>query len=482
MSAAAQVVELLVACQQLKVMVTSREVPHVRAKHEFTVPPLPLPDLKHLPDLAALSHFAAIALFISCAQAVKPDFQMTATNAHAIAEICARLDGLPLAIELAAARIKLLPPQALLARMGQRLDVLTSTSTDVPARQQTLRNTITWSYELLIAEEQRLFRRLSVFVGGCTLEAIEAVCAALDDDTDHVLDAVASLIDKSLLQQTEQEDEEPRLVMLETIREYGIERLTLNGELEATRQAHAEFHLALAEEAEPQLLSNQQIAWLERLDREHENLRAALHWLLEQGEIGQNMEMALRLSGALWRFWDLRGYVSEGRQWLEQALDESHGVRSAMQAKALISAGGLATIQDDFGQAEALCREGLAMYRELEDRQGSATALSIWGYAAMMRNNYAEARSLEEEALALFQEVGETGGRVFALQNLILVLFYQGEYAQAYVLLEESLEFSKAGGDIRGYAISLLLMGIVLLSEGNLARAHVRLEESLAVF
>ena len=480
-SAAVQIVELLVTCPQLKVMVTSREVPHVRARHEFAVPPLPLPDLKHLPDLAALSHFAAVALFISRAQAVKPDFQMTATNAHAIAEICARLDGLPLAIEMAAARIKLLPPQALLTRLSQRLGVLTSETLDVPERQQTLRNTITWSYQLLDAQEQRLFRALSVFVGGCTLEAIEAVCAALGDEAKPMLDAVASLIDKSLLQQIGQEDEEPRLVMLETIREYGMERLALNGELEATRQAHAEFHLAFAEEAEPQLLSNQQITWLERLDREHENLRAALHWLLEQGKIGQNMEMALRLSGALWRFWDLRGYVSEGRQWLEQALGESHGVRSAMQAKALISAGGLATIQDDFGQAEALCREGLAMYRELEDRQGSATALSIWGYAAMMRNNYAEARPLEEEALALFQEVGETGGRVFALQNLSLVLFYQGEYAQAYVLLEESLEFSKEGGDIRGYAISLLLMGIVLLSEGNLARAHVHLEESLAV-
>ena len=215
--------------------------------------------------------------------------------------------------------------QAPPTRLSQRLGVLTSETLDVPERQQTLRNTITWSYQLLDAQEQRLFRALSVFVGGCTLEAIEAVCAALGDEAKPMLDAVASLIDKSLLQQIGQEDEEPRLVMLETIREYGMERLALNGELEATRQAHAEFHLAFAEEAEPQLLSNQQITWLERLDREHENLRAALHWLLEQGKIGQNMEMALRLSGALWRFWDLRGYVSEGRQWLEQALGESHG-------------------------------------------------------------------------------------------------------------------------------------------------------------
>jgi predicted ATPase/DNA-binding CsgD family transcriptional regulator len=244
-SAAVQIVELLVACPQLKVLLTSREVPHVRARHEFAVPPLPLPDLKHLPDLASLSHFAAVALFISRAQAVKPDFQMTATNAQAIAEICARLDGLPLAIELAAARIKLLPPQALLTRMGQRLGVLTSTSTDVPARQQTLHNTITWSYELLTAREQLLFRRLSVFVGGCTLEAIEAIYAALNDEADHVLEGVASLIDKSLLQQTEQEDEEPNLSMLETLREYAMECLVEHGEEEVTRQAHAAYYLQL---------------------------------------------------------------------------------------------------------------------------------------------------------------------------------------------------------------------------------------------
>src|SRR5438132_418673 len=269
-----QIVDLLAACPMIKVLVTSREVLHVQAEHEFLVPPLALPDPKRLPDLAMLSHNAAVALFLQRAQAVKPDFQLTNANARAIAEICVRLDGLPLAIELAAARMKLLPPQALLARLDQRLAVLTAASRDVPARQQTLRNTIAWSYNLLDAPDQRLFRRLSVFVGGCTLQAIEAVCAMpnVGDEAAQALDGVASLVDKSLLQQTEQEGEEPRLVMLETIREYGLERLTVNGEIEATRQAHAVFYLKLAEEAELELRGAQSGLWLERLEREDDKL------------------------------------------------------------------------------------------------------------------------------------------------------------------------------------------------------------------
>ncbi len=487
-TAAPHLSELLVACPRIKLLVTSRAVLHIGEEYEYAVPPLAVPDLQHLPQLSEpekLLPSAAVALFLRRARAIKPAFQLTPANAGAIAEICVRLDGLPLAIELAAARINLLSPRALLERLSHRLAVLTSTSQDMPARQQTLRSTLTWSYDLLRTEVQQLFGYLSVFVGGCTLEAVEAVCGTSDDPSTlsgfPILDGVASLVDTSLLNAVEQEDQEIRFTMLETIREYGLEVLETSGKIEDTRLAHATYYLRLAEEAEPQLSGPQQISWFQRLEREHDNLRTALSWFLEQGPHSQSRELALRLSGALWRFWEIRGYAGEGRRWLERALEISRGVRSAMQAKALISAGGLATLQDDFGQAEVLCREGLALYRELGDRQGSATALSIWGYASMMRSNYAEALALEEEALALFQEGGETGGRVFALQNLMLVLFYQGEYAKAHPLLEESLEFSREGGDIRGYAISLLLMGIVLLSEGNPARAHERLEESLAV-
>ena len=310
-AAALEVAELLVSCSKLKVVVTSREVLHMRAEHEFAVPSLTVPDLTHLPNPEALSRYAAVTLFLQRAQAVKPDFQMTNANARAIVEICVHLDGLPLAIELAAARIKLLPPQALLTRLSQRLHVLTSAVRDVPTRQQTLRNTIAWSYNLLDVHEQQLFRRLSVFAGGCTLEVLEAVCVALDgaDGAESVLDGVGSLIDKSLLQQREQESNEPRLVMLETIREYGVEVLATSGEMEVVQQAHATYYLQLSEQAESELRGAQQVLWLNRLEAEHDNFRTALGWTLENGEV----EIGLRLVGALWRFWMVRGRFTEGQ-------------------------------------------------------------------------------------------------------------------------------------------------------------------------
>src|SRR6266699_3734280 len=289
-SAALQVAELLATCPRLKVLVTSRMGLHVQAEQEFAIPPLCVPDPRQLPEVVALAQYDALALFIQRAQATRPAFQLSHANARAVAEICLRLDGLPLAIELAAARIKLLPPQALLARLTPRLTLLSSGARDVPTRQQTLRNTIAWSYNLLDVQEQRLFRRLAVFVGGCRLEAVEAVCAEGDDAALQVLEGVTSLIDKSLLKQTELEAEEPRLLMLETIREYGLEALEAHGEAAVTRRGHAAYYLALAEKAEPELGGPQQAVWLDRLEQEQENLRAALQWSLERGEVGQSME------------------------------------------------------------------------------------------------------------------------------------------------------------------------------------------------
>ena len=316
--AAMHVANLLTICSHLKVLVTSREVLHVRAEREFPVPTLSLPDPKRLPDLVALSQYEAVALFIQRAQAARPEFQVTKANAPVVAEICVRLDGLPLAIELAATRIKLLPLQALLTRLGQRLQLLTSSARDVPAHQQTLRNTIQWSYDLLDAQEQQLFCRLSVFVSGCTLEAVEAISAALGNATLPVLDGVVSLIDKNLLQQTAQEGEEIRLLMLETIREYGWEALAERQEREAIQAAHAAYYLALAEEAERALGGPQQLLWLERLEREYDNLHAALHWLRLQGSRveggGEAAEQALRLETALSWFWIMRGYQNDGRR------------------------------------------------------------------------------------------------------------------------------------------------------------------------
>src|SRR5438105_7277232 len=264
--------------------------------------PCPIPTT--WPDLGVLAQYEAVALFLERAQATRPDFQLAPANARAIAEICTRLDGLPLAIELAAARIKFLPPQALLARLGQRLAVLTSRTQDVPARHQTLRHTIAWSYDLLNTQHQRLFRRLAVFVGGCTLQAVEAVSTAVGDTDADVLEGMASLLDKSLLQRTERDDGEPRFAMLETIREYGLETLASGGEAQATRQAHAAYYLTLVEQAEPQLSGPHQLSWFKRLEREHDNLRAALSWFLAPSSHGQSSELGLRLSGALSRFWE----------------------------------------------------------------------------------------------------------------------------------------------------------------------------------
>jgi predicted ATPase/class 3 adenylate cyclase len=317
--AAGQVADLLASCLRLKVLVTSREVLHVRAEHEFAVPPLALPDPARLPKLVALARISSVALFVQRVQAVKPEFRLTTANAREVAEICVRLDGLPLAIELAAARVKLLPPPALLARLGQRLTVLTSGARDAPARQQTLRNTIEWSYHLLEADEQRLFQRLSVFVGNCTLEAVEAVCSALDtaDAAGSVLEGVASLIDKNLLQQIEQTQGEPRLVMLETIREYGLEALAVSGEMEATRQAHSAYYLVLAEKTEPELRGQQQAIWEWRMEREYDNLLAAWQWAVEHGKSGQRVELILRLYGVLVRFSMGHSNMSEGTNYLK---------------------------------------------------------------------------------------------------------------------------------------------------------------------
>jgi predicted ATPase/DNA-binding CsgD family transcriptional regulator len=284
LAASVSVVEVLTFCPGLKVIVTSRAALHVQGEYEFAVPPLAVPNLKQLPASEALSQYTAVALFLERAQAIKPDFQMTRDNAQTIAEICVRLDGLPLAIELAAARIKLLPLPALLARLSRRLHVLTCGGRDMPARQQTLRNTLAWSYDLLSTEDQRLFRRLSIFVGGCTLEAAETVCAALDDRTESIIDGVASLIDKSLLQQVGEVGGEPYLTMLETIREYGLEALEASGELEPLQQAHAGYYVALAERATLELRGPRQAEWFQRLEQEHDNLRTALRWLLQRKE------------------------------------------------------------------------------------------------------------------------------------------------------------------------------------------------------
>jgi predicted ATPase/DNA-binding CsgD family transcriptional regulator len=484
-SAAPDLAELLITCPHLKMLVTSRAVLHMHGEHEFPVPALAWPKSAHLPEDEDLSQYPAVALFLQRALAIKPDLDITEANAQAIISICKYLEGLPLAIELAAARIKLLPPRALLQRLTNRLQVLTGGAQDVPVRHQTLRNTIAWSYNLLDAAEQRLFRRLSVFVGGCTLGAIESSFSAFEDGATQVLDGVASLIDKSMLQQIEQEAEEPRLVMLETIREYGLELLNASEEEETVRQIHAAYYLALAEEADTELGGPHQTIWLERLEREHDNLRAALYWSIEQDHAEHHVEIALRLGGALRRFWQMHGHLKEGQTFLEQALAASEGVTASKQAraKALIAAGTLASVQNDYMRAESWCQQSLILFRELGDQSGIALSLFLLGVMPWMRGDFVAARSLTEEALALFREMGEKERIAWSLSTLGLLDIQEGKYARAYTLLEESLAVHRELGDKRGIASSLVRLAHVLfVSQGDQGAVRSLLEEGLALY
>lgn len=474
-SAATHLADVLLACPGLKMLVTSRAVLHVRGEYEFLVVPLALPDPESLTNHETLSQVAAVALFIERAQAILPDFQLTPQNAQAIAEICVRLDGLPLAIELAAARSKLLPPEALLAMLEHRLDILTSGAQDMPERQQTLRKALAWSYDLLTEMEQRLFRQLSVFVGGCELAAAEAVWDITGDEGFSVLDGAASLLDKSLLQRIGQQAHEPRLLMLETVREYGLEWLRRHGEEEITQSSHAAYYLWLAEEAEPHLISAGQVQWLERLELEHENVRAALSWLLEHDE----HEKALRLASALWRYWIMRGHFREARSALESALAGSPGGATPVRAKALNAAGIIAGMQLEPRQAEALCRESLACYRQLEDTKGIITSLWMLGYIALQISNFALARALEEEALALARNEGNAWGMASALEILASVAYQQGEYERAAALAGEAVTRFRESDDILGVAHVQWTLSLLSNMQGNVSTARALLDQSL---
>ena len=461
-NAAVHVADILAACPNLKVLVTSRMTLHIRGEQEFPVPPLTMPDPKRLPDLVELPQYEAVALFVSRAQATKPTFQLTASNAPAIAEICVRLDGLPLAIELAATRIRLFSAQALLAQLGQRLDILTRGALDAPARQRTLRDTIAWSYHLLNVSEQQLFRKVAVFVGGCTLEAIEAVCAEAGDAISSVMDGVESLIDKNLLRQIAQEEEEPRLMMLETIREYALEVLAEHGEMETTLAAHVAYYLRLSEEADRWLWGPQLFTWLERLEREHDNLRAGLSWSLERGsdkDAERRKEVALRFGGALHRFWFSHGHYSEGCSFLERALAASEDIATAERAKVAVVAADLlfaaSSNQEDLLGGETVAEQALVLYRAVGDEVGIAHALGQLGRFALFRHEYVRAGSLLEESVALLKDLGNQwylAWSVFILANAEVAL---GEHVKAQIHFEEALASWRAEGDKECSAIVL---------------------------
>jgi predicted ATPase/class 3 adenylate cyclase/Tfp pilus assembly protein PilF len=494
---AIEVVSSLVkAAPRLKVLVTSRISLQLYGEREFPVPTLELPDPKHLPSVEELTQYEAVRLFMERAQAVKPDFEINGDNARSVAEICVRLDGLPLAIELAAARIKLFPPHTLLSRLSNRLNVLTGGARDLPARQQTLRGAIEWSYDLLTEGEKQFFHRMAVFSGGRTLEALEAVCNSPGLGKDQrlqvdVFEGTASLLNNSLIQQREGLDGEPRYWMLETIQEFAREKLEESGEESDFQRLHALYFMGLAEQAEPEITGRRQAEWLNTLEDEHDNIRTALRWARQKGgEVGSEeaihvIDVGLRMAGAIWRFWQTRGYVSEGREQLESLLSLAQNTgsfdKSKNKAKALHAAGAMAYSEGDYASARSLYTESLAIRRELADIWGIARSINSLGAAAYSQGDYPTARSLFEESLSLRRELADKGGVALALHNLGNVAYSQQDYTTARSLYQESLAILRELGDKWGIARSLNSFGIVAYSQGDYETARSFYEQSLSI-
>lgn len=492
-AAAPELADLVASCPQLHVLVTSRAALRIQGEYEFKVSPLAVPDLQHLPTNEELVQIATVTLFLQRAQAIQSDFQLTPDNARTIATICARLEGLPLAIELAAARIKLLPPQALLKRLSSRLRVLTGGKQDLPARQQTLHNTLQWSYDLLPSQEQRLFRMLSIFVGGCSLQAVEAVAQSVglaiplditeNNQTTEIVDGVVSLLDKSLLQQTEAEGEEPRLLMLETIREYGLACLQEQGEMKGMQQAHAAYYLHLAEEAALYQFRAEAGTWFERVEREQENLRVVQQWSLEcqNEEAEHGIETAVRLGWSLWRFWSVRGRLHEGRTFLERVIVACEKREASLRAKALIATALLASYQGDYVRAEQLCDEALTLFQQRADQQGIVHVLAVQIGVALHHRQSTRILALAEEALALLRRNGDRWWTAYFLVVLGRAASFQQEYTRASQLFEESLVLLRTLGYPGDIAWPLLYMAHDLILQREQTRARSLLEEGLTL-
>ena len=466
--------QLLAAAPGLKALVTSRAALHVYGEREYPVPPLPLPGRRA--TVERLMQSESVRLFVTRAQEVKADFALTPANAKAIADICARLDGLPLSIELAAAWIKLLTPQALLQRFTHTLQVLTGGARDLPARQRTLRGAIDWSYTTLGADEQAVFARMAVFAGGGTLTAIETICGAPHDLKIEIVDSLLSLADKSLLRHIEGREGEPRFAMLGTIREYALERLAERGELVAMRHARTMYYLALAEEAEPHLTGAAQGAWLARLEEEHDNVRASIRNALEAEEY----EAAVRLVAAFWRFWSVRGYLTEGRHWMEQALAHAEGVPPLVRAKALDGLGALMRAQGEYAAAQQRYEESLAIRRGLDHQAGIAHSLSNLAGMARDQGDFEAARELYEECLAIRRATGDTEATTRTLINLGILAQRQGDYATARARYEESFAIGQREGYAQAVAHALMNLGVVAQQQGDFAAARTHYEKSLA--
>jgi predicted ATPase/DNA-binding SARP family transcriptional activator len=467
--AAPAVAEVLAACGQLKVLATSREALRLRFEHERVLRPLGVPNLDRLPASHALPRYGAVALFQQAIATRRPDFAITPANARAVAEICVRLDGLPLAIELAAARCRRMAPERLVADLARPLIVLTGGPRDLPARQQTLRDAIAWSYDLLTGEERALFRRLGVFAGGCTLGAVEAVCGG-----SAIEEGIGSLADKSLIDWDEAE-EKPRVRMLETIREFALERLAVEGDADAAATAHAAYFLDLAERVGPALDGAGQIEALATLEMERDNLRLAL----VRSIAGPEPEAALRLVGALWRFWRVRGYLAEGRAWAEQALALARDSDATFEV--LLGLSKLATAQGDLSDGTRYAEEALGVARRRGDGKTTGAALGGLAALAVYQGRLDEASVLNEKAIALCQAAGYEWGIADNLNRQGLIAYLRNDQATARPLLEESVALFRQVGDRRVAAIVLGNLGVMVAGQNDLARAIEHYEESLAI-
>jgi predicted ATPase len=470
--------DLLESCGRLKLLVTSRAVLRVYGEHDFEVPPLDPPRVGPA-RLDDLTRNPAVALFMQRATAVRPDFRLTAETAPAIAEICRKLDGLPLAIELAAARVRMLAPKAMLQRLESRFELLTGGARDMPARQQTLRATVEWSYGLLTGPEQKLFRRLSVFVGGCTLEAADAVCNAAEDLGVDVLDGMESLVGQSLIRQTQAADGEARFAFLETIREYAAERLSSSPDEANTRRAHAAYCLVLAEEGASLQAAEDGTVWLARCDLEHDNFRAALDWARRANQA----EWGLRLAAALFAFWRSREHVREGRERLDEVLDLSAGSQvSKSRARALWAAGALAVEQGEYALARARHEEALAIFRALGDTPGIVITLNSIAACELFTRNLDAARGLFEECGRLSQEMGDEPSAARFLGNQALTRLEQRRLTEALALAEQALTM---GLRLRRFDVAAWLqslVGDIERERGGIAAASEWYARALAGF
>ena len=485
LAAAPLLADLLKASPRLEMLVTSRTLLHLYGEHEYPVPPLALPDLKataRTGTVEELSAYSSVALFVQRARAAKPSFQLTDETAPVVARICVLLDGLPLAIELAAARVKVFSPHVLLQRLDNRLALLTGGARELTPRQQTMRGAIEWSWSLLDAEERSLFARLGVFAGGFSVEAAEVVGSPGDA---LILDALVSLVDKSFLRQVEWCDDgipaEPRFVMLGTLREYALEQLRAMGAEEDVRRKHAHYFVRFADQAQAELGDAREEALAARMEEDHENFRAALRWALEPGG---DLTLALRLSSVLWPLWATRGYLSEGRAILTETLERTRGFGDGLnhfRAAAAFGSGNLAWAQGDLVSARTFTEESLALRRNLGDVRGVAASLNNLGLVLRDLGDVGAARSVTEESLALRRELGDARGVGWALHNLGALARMEGDYARARSLAEEALALRRSKGNRYGVAASLGSLAKIARDEGDFAKAKKLALESLQI-